>query len=228
LNGRMKRDGAGKRFLGRARASPDQAGFVRRGLALLVDFATVMILSVIIFLAFSEIRAAGRGGKGEWTKLKEAIRAGSSVTIRIGKVDRPEDQAGEEQGAKRVQIIGGETLDLIYEFLVGYAYFILCFRFGGRTLGKRLFGLRVVDLKGHPRLGWYQSFERTHGYAASALSGSIGFFQVLWDREGLAMHDKISGTTVVRLARRQAGRGAKKPEPQKAGKRKRTIRTGRE
>ncbi len=101
-------------------------------------------------------------------------------------------------GPDKVYIIGGEDLSVIYEFVCGYLYFILFFRFGGRTLAKRLFGLKVISLDGRPHLGWYQAFERTHGYAASALAASIGFLQVLWDREGLTMHDKIAGTTVIR------------------------------
>jgi uncharacterized RDD family membrane protein YckC len=104
-------------------------------------------------------------------------------------------------GSGKVYVIGGEDLSIIYEFICGYAYFILFFRFGGRTLGKRVFGLKVVSLDGRPRLGWYQAFERTHGYAASTLSASLGFLQVLWDRDGLTMHDKIAGTTVVRWKR---------------------------
>ena len=189
---------------GRRRARPDQAGFVRRGAAFIADLFIVMILAVVVFFAFSEIRAAGRGEKGEWTKLKEAIRADSSVTIGFGKVEVDRKGTGEEQGPARVYAIGGRTFDIVYEFLVGYTYFILCFRFGGRTLGKRMLGLRVVDLKRHSRLGWYQAFERTHGYAASTLAGFVGFIQVFWDREGLTMHDKIAGTTVVRLAKQEA------------------------
>lgn len=91
-----------------------------------------------------------------------------------------------------------ETFNVIREGIVGYLYFILFFRFGGRTPGKRLFGLEVVDLGGAPRLGWYQAFERTHGYAASALASFLGFLQVLWNKEGLTMHDQLARTTVVR------------------------------
>lgn len=104
-------------------------------------------------------------------------------------------------GRSKVYVLGGEELSIIYEFVCGYVYFILFFRFGGRTPGKRLFGLRIIDLGGQPRLGWYQAFERTHGYAASTLAAFLGFLQVLWDRGGLTMHDKIAGTTVVRSVR---------------------------
>ncbi len=60
-----------------------------------------------------------------------------------------------------------------------------------------------MDLKGRSRLSWYQSFERAHGYAASALFASLGFLQILWDAEGLTMHDKIASTTVIKLPRKK-------------------------
>jgi 2-polyprenyl-6-hydroxyphenyl methylase/3-demethylubiquinone-9 3-methyltransferase len=95
-----------------------------------------------------------------------------------------------------------EEMHILREFIIGYVYFVLFFRFGGRTLGKRIFRLQVIDLKKHKRLGWYQAFERTHGYACSVLFASLGFLQVLWDTEGLTMHDKIAGTTVIKRPRR--------------------------
>lgn len=119
--------------------------------------------------------------------------------------------AEEIQGAFRAELerpdapivlTGGHDFQLIRELVTGYFYFILFFRLGGRSPGKRLLGLKVVDLGGRPRLTWYQAFERTHGYAASLLIGGIGFFQVLWDKGGLTMHDKLAGTTVVRLPKR--------------------------
>jgi uncharacterized RDD family membrane protein YckC len=110
----------------------------------------------------------------------------------------------EELGRPDAPIVtsGGFDFRIIQELLVGYLYFILFFRLGGRTPGKRLFGLKVVDLRGRPGLTWYQAFERTHGYSASLLVGGIGFLQVLWDKGGLTMHDKLAGTTVVRLPKR--------------------------
>jgi hypothetical protein len=109
-----------------------------------------------------------------------------------------------------IRLHGGHDFRIIQELLAGYLYFILFFRLSGRTPGKRLFGLKVVDLRGRPRLTWYQAFERTHGYAASLLVGGLGFFQVLWDKGGLTMHDKLAGTTVVRLPKRP------KPKPRPA------------
>jgi hypothetical protein len=111
-----------------------------------------------------------------------------------------------EEGKREHEIILlGEAFDLLREFFIGYVYLIFFFRFGGQTPGKRLIGLRVIDLKGKDRLGWYQAFERTHGYAASALALSIGYLQVLWNPEGLTMHDKLAETTVVRLPKKERG-----------------------
>lgn len=67
----------------------------------------------------------------------------------------------------------------------------------GQTPGKRMLGVRVVRLDGRP-IGWWAAFERFGGYAASIFTGLLGFFQVLWDRNRQALHDKIVETVVVR------------------------------
>ena len=77
---------------------------------------------------------------------------------------------------------------------------------GGRTPGKKLFGLRVVRLNGQP-LGLYMSLERAGGYAAGLATGLLGFAQVWWDPNRQAIHDKIAETVVVRegMAKRSIG-----------------------
>lgn len=100
-------------------------------------------------------------------------------------------------------IMVGEGFNILREVVVAYLYFGFFFRFGGQTPGKRLLRLKVVDLSGKSRLGWYQCFERAHGYAASAVVASLGFLQVLWDAEGLAMHDKLASTTVIKLPKKR-------------------------
>ena len=106
-----------------------------------------------------------------------------------------------------------EGLNVLREIIVAYIYFGLFFRFRSQTPGKRLLRLKVVDLKGKKsRLSWYQCFERAHGYAASALFASLGFLQVLWDAEGLTMHDKIASTTVIKLPREKRMRAKRRPK----------------
>jgi len=182
-------------------AHPDQAGFFRRFLAFMVDFLIIMLIALVVYFSISEIAAMRRGQKGEFSRMLAAIERGESVVVGLNK-NRAEEPERKNDARKKTYYIGGEKFNLVSEFLVGYIYYILFFRFGGRTIGKRLLRLRVIDLEGRQRLGWYQSLERTHGYSASALLAFLGFFQVLWDHKGLAMHDRLAGTTVIRLKKR--------------------------
>ncbi len=73
----------------------------------------------------------------------------------------------------------------------------------GRTLGKHLFGLKVVRLDGKPLRLW-DSFGRSGGYTASAATAMLGFLEAVWHPNRQALHDKISGTVVLRVRRGQA------------------------
>ncbi len=68
----------------------------------------------------------------------------------------------------------------------------------GYTPGKRLFRIRVYRLDGRPMTLW-AAFERFGGYAAGLATGLLGFAQVFWDPNRQGIHDKISGTVVVRM-----------------------------
>ncbi|MBN2398745.1 MAG: RDD family protein [Candidatus Aminicenantes bacterium] len=181
------------------KAHPDQAGFFRRFLGFLIDNIIILFISIIVFLSFSEIMATCRGEKGEFSKVLGALKSGQTIIIRIPKAHSAENEENSVKQDKKTYFVGGKRFNLVFEFFIGYVYYIIFFRFSGRTPGKRLLGLRVIDLKGRSRLGWYQSLERAHGYAASTLLAFIGFLQVLWDHDGLAMHDKLAGTTVIRI-----------------------------
>jgi uncharacterized RDD family membrane protein YckC len=186
-------------MINKHKAHPDQAGFFRRFLAFTLDNAIIILISLVVFFVYSEIMAARHGGKGEFSRMLSAIKKGESVVIGINEA-HPSAEAESTAGKTgKTFFTGGEKFKIFYEFFIGYIYYMLFFRFGGRTPGKRLLKLKVVDIEGRPRLGWYQSLERAHGYAASAMLASLGFFQVLWDHQGLTMHDKLAGTTVIRL-----------------------------
>ncbi|MBO6793273.1 MAG: RDD family protein [Balneolaceae bacterium] len=78
-------------------------------------------------------------------------------------------------------------------------YFITTIAFfKGQTLGKKLLKIRVVRLNNKP-IGLFFAFERFGGYAAGLATGFIGFFQVYWDANRQAIHDKIAGTVVIDL-----------------------------
>ncbi|OYU46835.1 MAG: hypothetical protein CFE44_00115 [Burkholderiales bacterium PBB4] len=68
----------------------------------------------------------------------------------------------------------------------------------GQTLGKKLLGLRVVELTGKP-LTVRVCFSRYGGYVAGMATGGFGFAQILWDDNRQAIQDKVAHTVVIDL-----------------------------
>lgn len=111
--------------------------------------------------------------------------------------DRAEEleEAAENPGLWRTISATGEEFGLGIGWLG--VYFTLSMAWwNGRTIGKRLFGLRVVRLNGEPLTLWY-AFERFGGYAAGIATGLLGFAQILWDPNRQGIHDRIAGTVVL-------------------------------
>ncbi len=75
---------------------------------------------------------------------------------------------------------------------------VFAFLWEGRTLGRWLLGIRLVDLSGHPPTP-------TRAVARAALSALSfvlllgGYWLALFDRRGQTLHDKLTSTFVVRL-----------------------------
>ncbi|MBX6363302.1 MAG: RDD family protein [Gemmatimonadetes bacterium] len=96
---------------------------------------------------------------------------------------------------------GDEIVRLLKQAGLGFGWLGLYFTafvalMRGQTPGKRILGIRIVRLDGRP-MGWWASFERFGGYAASIVTGLGGFFQILWDKNRQGVHDKIAETVVV-------------------------------
>lgn len=66
----------------------------------------------------------------------------------------------------------------------------------GRTIGKRLMSIRVVNLNGS-RISYWGSFVRYGGYYAGLATGLLGFLQIYWDENRQAIQDRIGFTAVV-------------------------------
>ena len=90
-----------------------------------------------------------------------------------------------------------QRLGLSFGWAIAY-FTLLPYWWKGQTIGKRLFGLRVVELTGKP-LGLLTCFGRYGGYAAGLATGGLGFLQVLWDPNRQAVQDKLAHTVVVDL-----------------------------
>lgn len=139
-----------------------------------------------------------------------SLLAADTVTSLTGTIDGLEQEREElrgtvaelreeaEEGPGIMALLRSLTEDLG----LGFGWFALYFTattalWHGRTPGKRLFGIRVINLTGKP-IGWWTSFERFGGYAAGPATGLLGFLQIFWDDNRQAIHDKIALTAVVR------------------------------
>ena len=129
---------------------------------------------------------------------------GSSIEALRGERDELRGDVAELQEAARNTGIVPRLRSLADDLGLGLGWAILYFTatvamWRGRTVGKRLLGIRVVRLNARP-IGWWAAFERAGGYWAGFATGLLGFFQILWDKNRQAIHDKITETAVVRDA----------------------------
>lgn len=118
--------------------------------------------------------------------------------------DLAEELVGAELAREEARGIGffGRIRELVdwLGFGFGWASLYLTIAlsaWSGRTVGKRLMGIRVLRLDGQP-ITWWVAFERAGGYAAGFATGLLGFAQIYWDANRQAIHDRIVGTVVVR------------------------------
>ena len=96
-----------------------------------------------------------------------------------------------------------EDLRLVFDFKHWYSiillvlYFSLSTYYGnGKTLGKRLMGIRVVSVV-HEKIGFWHAVERALGYGASFLEFGFGFLQYFIDANRRTVHDRVAETIVI-------------------------------
>lgn len=95
----------------------------------------------------------------------------------------------------------GKSLLMDIGFGVGWAVFYFTFTIywcHGQTLGKKLLGIKVIQLDGK-ELNLFNAFSRQGGYGAGFATGLLGFLQVYWDPNRQAIQDKVVSTVVIRL-----------------------------
>lgn len=81
-------------------------------------------------------------------------------------------------------------------FILFFVYFTYFHGSTGRTPGKALLGLKVVQVSGEPA-GYGAAFLRWVGYIVSALFAFIGFIWIIFDGKKQGWHDKLAQTYVV-------------------------------
>lgn len=81
-------------------------------------------------------------------------------------------------------------------FATVYAYFVGHWRLSGRTLGMQSWGLRIEAANGgRPTIR--SASVRFLSAPLSFLPFGLGFLWLLWDKQRLAWHDRLSGTRIV-------------------------------
>jgi uncharacterized RDD family membrane protein YckC len=143
-------------------------GFWRRAVAYGIDKAILQIFYVLLFL------------------LEFLIHGADESMHRWMDMDGHGGFPG--MGVIALYYLAALFLDMIY--------FTWFHGSAGRTPGKMLLGLRVVQATGEP-MTFGLAFLRWVGYIVSKIVLYLGFFWIAFDRRKQGWHDKIAGTLVV-------------------------------
>jgi len=146
------------------------AGFPRRSAAALVD---------LVLVTFASAGVAAVAALALGVQLPTAKEFGADFVM-AGLLDRNPMVAG------ALGLLLG--MSALYQVYLGGIL--------GQTLGKRLFGLRVISSRGRapgPLIACLRFVAMTLSLAIAGL----GFLWCLFDRERRALHDHLSGTYVI-------------------------------
>ena len=90
------------------------------------------------------------------------------------------------------------TATTVLTVLIAPGYFILFVGWRGQTVGKMLLGLKVIQVTGE-EVGYARALVRWMGQCLGLLLFGLGFLMVAISRRKQGLHDKLAGTSVVRL-----------------------------
>jgi uncharacterized RDD family membrane protein YckC len=85
--------------------------------------------------------------------------------------------------------------------LVKFIFFAGFWTNGGQTLGMRAWRLKLISASGDP-VTWKQALWRFAAAIPSVGAFGLGLFWLLLDKERCAIHDRLSGTRLVLLAKK--------------------------
>ncbi len=85
-------------------------------------------------------------------------------------------------------------------FLICFSFYAWFWLHGGQTLGMRAWRLRLQRFDGRAITIW-QALLRFMVAIPSLAIGGLGLLWMLVDKDGLAVHDRVSESTIVRLPR---------------------------
>lgn len=154
------------------------ASFRRRLLALIIDLFLIAVIILLLSVIVSKLLGL-ETARFIWNDLEEY-----------------------ELEAEGINKSLMHAINLCMGFLPLVYFFISVFISNGRTIGKKIMGLKIVGIY-HHKLNLWHSLERSLGYVASAAEMGLGFFQVLWNPNRMALHDKIAETIVIKCSKKK-------------------------
>ncbi len=135
--------------------------------------------------------------------MENALSAPDVNLIPAHQTERRNSEADDEEESDTRSVLAwikGFMSDMGLGFGWAAFYFtVFTAKFDGQTLGKKLLGIRVIQLDG-AKISLWGAFGRYGGYAAGFTTGLLGFMQIFWDANRQGIQDKISSTVVIDLA----------------------------
>jgi uncharacterized RDD family membrane protein YckC len=111
----------------------------------------------------------------------------------------------------KMSVFNQQILGEIFSFVLIYFYYCRWQVKFGTTIGKRIFGLYVVDEKTGEFLSHKQACIRTLMYLVSLLIVGCGFLMAAFHPQKKTLHDICAGTVVVRNPKRKESIAAPAP-----------------
>lgn len=93
----------------------------------------------------------------------------------------------------------------VYLILVSFGFYGWFWTNGGQTLGLRTWRLKVISER-HEKLTWKDAAIRFGASWIAFTPAAAGLFWILFDRDKLAWHDRLSSTRVVLVPKNIAKR----------------------
>lgn len=153
----------------------EYAGFWIRLLAVLIDGFILGVVSTVLNLVFAPIFGL------------------SAMSVFS---DPNPDPAQVEAAA--AGFFGAALILWLIQMAINLGYYVILTSKYGATLGKKAFGLRVIDDSGNNLSIGKAIMREVIGKWVSGLILGIGYLMVAFDEKKQGLHDKLAGTFVVK------------------------------
>ena len=94
-----------------------------------------------------------------------------------------------------------QHLFFIYSWLIAGFYFVFCWVKSGQTLAMQTWHIQLIGVDGLP-LGLEQALRRYVVASFSLMFFGLGFLWAIFDREGLYLHDRLTGGRLIVLSKK--------------------------